>query len=132
MPTRPLKACAHKSRCSGRATHGRYCARHAAEYQRTKERAPDNRPSAAARGYDRQWRKKRAKYLRKHPFCAESGCSKRATHVDHIVPLAAGGADDESNFQSLCHSHHSIKTNKEDGGFGNPKGRGEVKVHEIL
>lgn len=129
MPTRPLRPCANKS-CSGRATHGRHCADHANQ-QRARTRAKDVRPSASARHYDRKWRKKRADYLRKNPFCKERGCGERATHVDHIVSLADGGADDESNYQGMCHSHHSSKTNRVDGGFGNPKGRGEVKVHDF-
>jgi hypothetical protein len=31
---------------------------------------------------------------------------------------ALGGADDESNLQSLCHSHHSAKTAREVGWRG--------------
>ena len=30
--------------------------------------------------------------------------------VDHILPLAKGGADDESNLQSLCLTCNEIKT----------------------
>ena len=44
-----------------------------------------------------------------------------ATDVDHIIPVE-GPLDplfwDETNWQSLCHPHHSRKTNAEDGGFG--------------
>ena len=36
--------------------------------------------------------------------------------ADHVVPLAKGGADDESNFQSLCERCHDRKSN-DDRGF---------------
>jgi len=60
--------------------------------------------------------------LNREPLCRE--CLKQgrltpATEVDHIVPLASGGTNDLENLQPLCHSCHSRKTAKEDGGFGN-------------
>ena len=34
-----------------------------------------------------------------------------ATEVDHVLPMADGGAMyDEANLQALCKSHHSQKT----------------------
>jgi len=43
-------------------------------------------------------------------------------HLDHIVPLAAGGERlDASNVQWLCIACHSVKTAREDGGFGKVK-----------
>jgi 5-methylcytosine-specific restriction protein A len=40
----------------------------------------------------------------------------KATDVDHIVPHRGDKKLfwDESNWQALCHSHHSIKTRNED------------------
>ena len=32
------------------------------------------------------------------------------TDVDHIQALAKGGADDETNLQTLCAAHHIEKT----------------------
>ncbi len=32
------------------------------------------------------------------------------TDLDHIKPLAAGGADDDSNLQTLCKTHHDQKS----------------------
>lgn len=49
-----------------------------------------------------------------------------ASHCDHIVPKARGGTDEPSNLQSLCASHHSTKTNLEEGGWGRSKG---TQVH---
>ena len=88
----------------------------------TQTRKPDVRPSAAARGYDRKWRRIRAQYLKSHPDCVV--CGEPAEEVDHIVSLADGGTHKWENLQSLCKTHHSQKTVVFDGGFGNPKGGG--------
>ena len=56
---------------------------------------------------------RRSKWLRMHPLCVkcqEAGRVTAATVPDHIVPLADGGADDESNLQSLCDPCHAVKT----------------------
>lgn len=82
-------------------------------------RAPDKRPSARARGYDTKWERTRAEYLRSHPLCQdEAGCIQRATDVDHIDGLGPKGprGHDPSNLRSLCHSHHSQKTYRSEGG----------------
>jgi len=79
------------------------------------------------------WSKIKAAFRSKYPERAvvcqwrdEEGtqCTHLATDIDHIVPhrgnwfLFIGGTDYE-NLQGLCHEHHSIKTAREDGGFGN-------------
>jgi 5-methylcytosine-specific restriction protein A len=46
------------------------------------------RPSAAARGYDQDWFKFRARFLRDHPICC-CGCGGRAEVVDHIESVRA-------------------------------------------
>ncbi|SEO37600.1 HNH endonuclease [Nitrosospira multiformis] len=40
-------------------------------------------------------------------------CGRLGRVVDHIVPLWAGGSDDESNKQLLCDSCHDAKTKRE-------------------
>ena len=73
---------------------------------------PDNRASASERGYDGKWAKVSRDYRKRHPFCMVVGCSRPSTDVDHIDnlgPLGPRGYD-ESNFQALCHQHHSAKT----------------------
>lgn len=80
-----------------------------------------SRGSSAKQGYGSEWRKKRDAHLRKHPWCEDHlamGKQVLATDVDHLKTLRSGGADDESNYVSRCHSCHSRKTALEDGGFG--------------
>jgi 5-methylcytosine-specific restriction protein A len=36
-----------------------------------------------------------------------------AYEVDHIVPLAAGGSNEESNLRALCRRCHGLKTFRE-------------------
>ncbi|MGH6967549.1 MAG: HNH endonuclease [Stellaceae bacterium] len=86
-----------------------------------KREADAARPPSSQRGYGAAWRAKRDAYLAAHPWCELAGCGKPATHVDHRVALASGGADDASNYQALCHGHHSSKTARHDGGFGNAR-----------
>lgn len=67
------------------------------------------------RGYTYRWQQARLRYLHKHPLCTH--CSAKgivtvATDVDHIIPHRGNHKLfwDESNWQSLCHSCHSVKT----------------------
>ena len=89
----------------------------------------DNRPSPSAQGYDRQWQKVRLLVLARDQYRCQnhwrfSGQLVEATEVDHIQPIAKGGARyDPANLQSLCASCHARKTATEDGGFGRGKGR---------
>lgn len=62
----------------------------------------------------RPWKEARGKYLAQHPYCKV--CERifiktRATEVDHIIPIEAGGAPlDPKNFSGQCKRHHSQKT----------------------
>lgn len=66
-----------------------------------------------------EWRKTRAAYLRKHPWCQTClliGIKARAQEVDHRTAIRAGGAPfAESNLCGLCKRHHSQKTILVDG-----------------
>lgn len=75
-----------------------------------------DRPSAAKRGYGREWRAIRAAFLAEHPSCA--ACSTAATEVDHIVSLRSGGSNAASNLRPLCKPCHARKTVRVDGALG--------------
>lgn len=84
----------------------------------------DPRESAAKRGYNAKWQKARIAYLQKNPLCVDCQAEGRivsARIVDHIIPHKGDEKLfwDQDNWQSLCQSHHSKKTARSDGGFGN-------------
>jgi 5-methylcytosine-specific restriction protein A len=72
----------------------------------------------------KEWLALRATTLKRAAYrCATPRCTERASHVDHIKPIAQGGAAlDPSNLRPLCASCHSRKTARADGGFGNKRG----------
>ena len=79
-------------------------------------RAPDDRASAALRGYGRVWRRLRRMVLARQPLCGvclAHGYHVAASQVDHIVPLSAGGSNSMANLQGLCAMHHSQKTGRQ-------------------
>ena len=100
--------------------------RHRAPVIEARRHEASPRPSPSKRGYDRRWTRVARMFRRRHPFCADpfglhagSTVPTLGEHVDHVVPISAGGSNDESNLQTLCHRWHSRKTALYDGGFGN-------------
>lgn len=68
---------------------------------------------ATPRDRGRPWRRRRAAWLREHPLCCKCEEGDRitlATQVDHVTPLWKGGADDETNLQSMCDPCHDAKS----------------------
>lgn len=62
----------------------------------------------------RPWRRLKAKiHLRDKYTCQCCGVVTMDLELDHIVNIAQGGNDDESNLQSLCVPCHKEKTLKE-------------------
>ena len=111
MPTRAPRPCTWPSGCP-ELTSGSRCARHARP-------SPAYRGSSTEQGYGQAWRKLRLFVLARDPICRDvSGCVEPSTDVDHIIPRRAGGSDEPSNLQGMCHRHHSAKTSKQDGGWG--------------
>jgi 5-methylcytosine-specific restriction protein A len=114
MPMLPQRPC----RVAGCPVLG-HCPKHARPAAAAAQPKPrfydDRRGSSTARGYDRQWRKLRAEFLKRFPFCRLCMRS-RAVLVDHIRPKAQGGTDDERNLQALCTRCHNIKTGVERRG----------------
>jgi 5-methylcytosine-specific restriction protein A len=55
---------------------------------------------------------------RTHGLCEDCSREERtevATVVDHIVPLALGGSDEDSNTRNLCKLHHEMRTAEQFG-----------------
>ena len=67
--------------------------------------------------YDARWRRLRRLHLGMRPLCVDcerEGHVTAGTQVDHIIPMAQGGARlDMRNLQTLCAGHHSRKTRRE-------------------
>lgn len=58
----------------------------------------------------------RARLFAHSPLCVEClrhGRAVAATQRDHIIPLAEGGVDDETNEQALCDACHETKSQAE-------------------
>lgn len=106
MPSSAPKPCSHPG-CGVLVRDGTArCAKHP-------KAAWTKSPQATKRITGRKLQRMRASLFTREPLCAE--CSRHgrvtlATQRDHIVPLAEGGADDESNEQGLCHSCHEEKS----------------------
>jgi len=119
LPTKPKHYCAVPG-CPNLVDSGEtYCPEHK---RQTQKNVDARRGTSNQRGYDSTWRRLRRMVLNREPLCREclkEGRLTPATEVDHIIPLASGGTNDLENLQPLCHSCHSRKTAKEDGGFGN-------------
>jgi 5-methylcytosine-specific restriction protein A len=47
--------------------------------------------------------------------CQAKGLTKAAHVVDHIIPLAHGGSDEDENTRNLCHEHHQQRTAEQFG-----------------
>ena len=62
MPMKPKKPCRHPG-CP-KLTDGLYCEEHEALHR-------GDRASSSKRGYNRQWQKARARYLKAHPLCVQ-------------------------------------------------------------
>ena len=112
MPRRPDHPCSHPG-CPSLVPSGtKYCEIHRLYH-------PEEIRSAGSRGYGSAWQKARKQFLEAHPLCEEcmkEGRYVKATDVDHII-AHRGDPDlfwDRSNWQALCHRHHSMKTAAED------------------
>lgn len=74
----------------------------------------------------RPWRRKRARILERDGKlcipCKEAGRLTLATQVDHIIPKAEGGTDDDNNLQSICGPCHEAKSRAEAARGRNAKG----------
>ena len=122
MPMRPSRVC---STCGQTVAGSQRC-----ECQRVKDR---QRPTAQARGYDHSWSKLRREYLKRHAQCSAPGCDRPATNVDHktTVEERPDLRLTWSNLQALCASCHSVKTVRQDGGFGRAPSFGDSSSEKL-
>ena len=70
-----------------------------------------NQPTPRLRG--RKAVEQRKRRLQLEPLCRDckdKGKVTRATVPDHIIPLAQGGTDEDTNIRCLCADCHAIRT----------------------
>lgn len=79
--------------------------------------ADKRRGSSQERGYGRQWVHARNRVMLRDcgicQPCKADGIVHMGTEVDHIVPKAEGGTDDDANLQTICKARHRAKTQAE-------------------
>ncbi|MDO9235989.1 MAG: HNH endonuclease [Aquabacterium sp.] len=101
------------------------------KHPQTNRFADKQRGTRHERGYGSAWDKLRALILARDAGLCQP-CSKKdrvslASAVDHRIPKAEGGTDEESNLQSICRACHLEKTAAEaKRGIG--RGWGASKV----
>ncbi len=82
--------------------------------------ADRKRGTRQQRGYGRDWELRRERVLERDcGLCQPCQRADRVTVgniVDHTVPKARGGSDDDDNLQTICPSCHTEKTNVEKRG----------------
>src|SRR5512143_2301916 len=101
MPNRPCIDCLNEGRRGFAEYRGR-CKEHAAKREQ-ETHSPEQRKIYNSK----KWKMTRRKMLGLCAVCGEVV----GEEIDHIVPLAQGGAPyDPSNLQSLCAKHHAQKT----------------------
>jgi 5-methylcytosine-specific restriction endonuclease McrA len=76
------------------------------------------RPSAATRGYSRDWTKLRDRYIAEHPDCAS--CGEKAVVVDHVQSIREHPELrlDVRNLRSLCFQCHHEKSMRFENTLG--------------
>jgi 5-methylcytosine-specific restriction protein A len=103
MPCHAPKICG----CGFKVPFGTLCACQKKRQLERKARFDATRPSARERGYDAQWDRERAAYLKANKQCRR--CGDPATTVDHIQPHKGNRVLfwNRSNWQPLCTTCHS-------------------------
>ncbi len=111
MPRKPLSPCRYPG-CPN-LCEGSYCDEHKTlgnrEYNRYRRDPETNKR------YGAEWRTIRSIYVKSHPLCEQclkNGRIVPTAEVHHIVPLADGGNNDDSNLMSLCHACHNAIHNE--------------------
>lgn len=117
MATKALKPCSHPG-CGVLVKDASRCVKH--EMVKQGSFADPLRGSRHDRGYGNAWDKTRLRILERDgglcQICLSKGivnpCAskKYGAQIDHKVPKAEGGTDDDENLQTTCVSCHKEKT----------------------
>lgn len=114
LPDAPLRECGTQG-CRT-LTRSRLCARCEAEHGGDRGHRWDTGRRPVRRITGRALQAMRARLFKREPLCRkcrERGRVTLATIRDHVVPLAEGGVDDETNEQPLCDVCSDEKTREE-------------------
>ncbi len=116
MPARAKRPCRHKGCAAITNDVSGYCDQHRQQHAGDGWRSYQSGKSRQERGYGRLWEIKRARILQRDKYLCQNHrrqrIAKKAASVDHIIPKAHGGTDDDSNLESLCWECHRAKTAK--------------------
>lgn len=112
MPDAPKLPCKHPG-CPALSVGSQWCDEHRKNRKQYSNREP--RANSHDRGYDYDWRKFRASYLRANPLCVDCLTTNRpepATEVHHITKLrvAPERKFDPTNLMALCRTCHQKRT----------------------
>ncbi|HHD7442588.1 TPA: HNH endonuclease signature motif containing protein [Citrobacter braakii] len=117
MPARAKRPCRHKGCVAITNDVSGYCDQHRQQHAGDGWRNYQSGKSRQERGYGRLWEIKRARILQRDKYLCQNHrrqrIAKKAASVDHIIPKAHGGTDDDSNLESLCWECHRAKTARE-------------------
>lgn len=117
MPSIPKTQCA-EYQCKGPSIKGSvYCVDHAPAAKTTEDRKTFN-----AHYNNKAWLSIRNRQLSTQPLCQACLLDSQvmsANHVDHVFPWSAIGehAFRRNLFQSLCETHHGVKSGLEKKGI---------------
>jgi len=77
----------------------------------------ERRGSSTERGYGGDWKKTRERIMRRDKGlcqpCIRKDRVMPAKAVDHIIPKAEGGTNDDENLEAICKPCHKAKTQAE-------------------
>lgn len=111
MPSKPPRPCSicgvlvmgGGTRCEAHRSIGRF--------------GDKSRGSRHQRGYGSAWDRTRRRVIERDrglcQACLKVDVLTPGTDVDHVIPKARGGADDDRNLQLLCRACHRAKTARE-------------------
>ena len=114
MPPRAKRPCRHRGCAAVTNDISGYCENHQQQHAGDGWRNYQPGKTRQERGYGRPWEIKRARIMKRDKYlcqnCRRDGIATKASSVDHIIPKAHGGTDDDFNLESLCWTCHSKKT----------------------